>query len=279
MPIYDLSYRHWEGTLRSRAGRWRVIAEAGIRLLLAKRFFMFLLMLCWIPFFVQATYVYFELALDQGPGFGIGPWFFQYAFAWQMPALVLVTVYAGSGLVASDLAANALPLYFAKPITLVDYVAGKFAIIASFLTLIFLMPVLVLFLFTAAVDSHLEFVKANYWLLASILVYGTLIVVVTSLVILALSSMARSGRVAGATFMAVVIFSPAIGRLINLFTGSDQMLVLSVQDNISRLSDVFFRQQASIRLSPVLSLMMAVVVSAWALWVLSRRIRPVEVVA
>ncbi|MFQ5718198.1 MAG: hypothetical protein ACE5IK_01485 [Acidobacteriota bacterium] len=279
MPIYDLSYRHWEGTLKSGAGRWWVIAEAGIRLLLAKRFFMFLLMLCWVPFFIEATYVYFELALGTGPGFGIGPWFFQYAFAWQLPALVLVTVYAGSGLIATDLAANALPIYFSKPITRLDYVAGKFAIIAAFLTLVFLMPVLVLFVFTAGVDPGLGFIKENYWLLASIIAYGLLIVAATSCLILALSSMARSGRVVGVTFMGIAIFSPAIGKVISLITGSDQMLVLSVADNISRLSDAFFFQQASTHLSPLLSLLAAGVACAWAAWVLSRRIRPVEVVA
>lgn len=279
MPIYDLSYRHWEGELHSGAGRWRVIAEAGIRLLLAKRLFAFLLLLCWIPFFVEATFVYIELATGAGPGLGIGPWFFQYAFAWQGPALVLVTIYAGSGLIASDLAANALPIYFSKPITRTDYIAGKFAVIASFLALVFLMPVLLLFLFTVGIDPQLEFVKANYWLLGSILVYGTLIVVVVSLFILALSSMAKSGRVVGVTFIGAVIISPAVGTVISLITGSDQMLVLSMGHNVATLSDAVFLQQASSRLSPVLSLAAAVAISAWALWILSRRIRPVEVVA
>ena len=71
MPIYDLSYRHWEGQLRSGAGRWWVIAEAGLRLLLAKRFFLFLLMVCWIPVFIEAFYIYFELAMGQGTGLGL----------------------------------------------------------------------------------------------------------------------------------------------------------------------------------------------------------------
>ena len=279
MPIYDLSYRHWEGTLRGSAGRWRVIAEAGIRLLLTKRLFTFMLLLCWVPFFVEATYVYVELAMGAGPGFGIGPWFFQLAFAWQTPALVLVTIYAGSGLIASDLAANALPIYFSKPITRTDYIAGKFVVIVSFLALVFLMPVLTLFVFTVGIDPKLEFVKANYWLLGSILVYGTLTVAVISLFILALSSMAKSGRVVGVTFIGVTIISPAIGGVISLITGSDQMLVLSVARNMTTLSDAIFFQQATTRLSPVLSLLAAAAVVAWALWVLSRRIRPVEVVA
>ena len=278
MPIYDLSYRHWEGSLRSSAWRWWVIAEAGIRLLLAGRFFIFLLMICWIPFFIEAFYIYLELAMGQGPGFGIGPWFFQYAFTWQLPALVLITIYVGSGLIASDLAANALPIYFSKPITRMDYVAGKFAIIACFLALVFVLPVLLLFIFTIGVDPNLQFLKENFWVLFSILGYGGLIVAVVSLFILALSSMARSGRVVGVAFIGVTIFSPAVGRIISLIIGSDQVLLLSITDNISRLSDALFNQQASTRLSPVLSLLMLGLVCAWSAWVLSRRIRPVEIV-
>ena len=94
-----------------------------------------------------------------------------------------------------------------------------------------------------------------------------------------IQSRARSGRVVGVTFMAVAIFSPAVGQILSLITGSDQVLVFSVAHNISRLSDAFFWQQASVRLSPVLSVVAAAVVSLWSAWVLSRRIRPVEIVA
>ena len=47
MPIYDLSYRHWDGPLHGAERRWLVIAEAGIRLLLSYKKFVFLLMLSW----------------------------------------------------------------------------------------------------------------------------------------------------------------------------------------------------------------------------------------
>ena len=73
MPIYDLSYRHWEGPLRGAGMRWWVIAEAGIRLLLSYKRFIFLLMLCWIPFFIQAFVVYLTLVRDVVIGFNIGP--------------------------------------------------------------------------------------------------------------------------------------------------------------------------------------------------------------
>ena len=38
-----------------------------------------------------------------------------------------MTVYVGAGIVANDRRANALQIYLAKPLTRVEYVAGKLA--------------------------------------------------------------------------------------------------------------------------------------------------------
>ena len=132
MPIYDLSYRHWDGPLRGTGSRWSVIAEAGVRLPLGRRRFIFLLVLCWMPFFIEAFLLYLHFVRQLTIGFDIGPWFFQQAFFWQTLPLVLMTIYVGAGLISSDLSANALPLYFSKPITRTDYILGKFAVIAFY---------------------------------------------------------------------------------------------------------------------------------------------------
>jgi len=279
MPIYDLSYRHWEGSLLGAGRRWMVIAEAGIRLLLSYKKFVFLLMLSWVPFFVQAFMLYMIMVKGASMGFDVSAGFFQNAYAVQLFPLVLVTIYAGSGLIASDLAANALPLYFSKPITQRDYILGKLAIIAFFLTLVYIMPVLLLFIFAVGVSPDMEFVKENYWVILSILGYGALVVGMTSVFIVGLSSTSRSGRVVGVAFIAVVTFAGMIGNLLNLVLRMSQMLALSPNANLIRLSDFFFLQESGLRLHPMVSLSVAALVIAWSLWTLNRRIRPVEVVA
>ena len=279
MPIYDLSYRHWEGSLHGPERRWRVIAEAGIRLLFSYKLFVFLLMLAWIPFFIQAFMLYMIMVRGANLGFTLGAGFFQNAYYVQFFPLVLVTIYAGSGLIASDLAANALPLYFSKPITRLDYIAGKFGVIAAFLALVFLAPVLLLFLFAVGVSPDLTFVRENYWVLFSIIGYGLFVVGLTSVFILALSSTSRSGRTVGVAFIAIVIFSGMMGTILSLFLRSGQILALSVWQNLVRLSDFFFMQNSGLRLHWGTSLVVAALVVAWSLWTLFRRIRPVEVVA
>jgi ABC-type transport system involved in multi-copper enzyme maturation permease subunit len=279
MPIYDLSYRHWEGSLHGADHRWLVIAEAGIRLLLSYKKFVFLLMLSWVPFFVQAFMLYMIMVKGASMGFDVGAGFFQIAYTVQTFPLILVTIYAGSGLIASDLAANALPLYFSKPITRWDYILGKLAIIAFFLTLVFILPVLLLFVFAVGVSPDMTFIKQNYWVILSILGYGLMVVGMTSLFIVGLSSTSKSGRVVGVAFIAVVTFSGMIGTLLSVVLRSSQVLALSLGQNLIRLSDFFFMQESGLRLHPLVSFAVAGMVVAWALWTLHRRIRPVEVVA
>lgn len=279
MPIHDLSYRHWDGPLRGAGSRWRVIAEAGIRLLLARRKFTAMLMLAWAPALVQAGILYFALTGVEGVNLPIGARFFHISMGIQMLPLALVMVWAGSGLIAGDLAAQALPLYFSKPITRLDYIAGKFGIILLFLLLVYAAPPLALFLFAAGVAPDIAFLTQNWWVGFSILGYGVLIAVVGSLFILALSSLARSARIASVMFVGLVIFSDMLANMASLVTRSDLPLAFSATKNMERLADAMFGLPSSVGLPWSLSLGVGVFVALWSVWTLWRRIRPVEIVA
>lgn len=279
MPIHDLSYRHWDGPLRGPGSRWRVIAEAGVRLLLARRKFTTMLMLAWAPALVQGGILYFALTGVQGVDLPIGAQFFQISMGIQTLPLVLVMVWAGSGLIASDLAAHALPLYFAKPITRFDYIAGKFGIILLFLLLVYPAPPLVLFLFAAGVAPDVTFLAQNWWVGLAILGYGVLVAVIGSLFILALSSLARSARLASVMFVGLMIFSDMIANMASLVTRSELPLALSAAKNMERLADAMFRHPSSVGIPWGVSLFVGLFVALWSMWTLWRRIRPVEIVA
>ena len=59
MPVYDLGYRKYEGTLRSRAVRWAPIARTTFRNSVSKAFVM-VLVAAGIPFLISALAVYAE---------------------------------------------------------------------------------------------------------------------------------------------------------------------------------------------------------------------------
>ena len=58
MPIHDQSYRRYKGGRAPQGRAWTVIATAGIRHMLAKKKFLALLVLAWLPFVVRAVQMY-----------------------------------------------------------------------------------------------------------------------------------------------------------------------------------------------------------------------------
>src|SRR5918996_2298816 len=113
MPIHRERYRRRESGVDLRGGAWAVIAANGLRSLVRKRAFLFLLILSWIPVVVRGVQIW---AAANVPGMSqigmlnITPRTFRDFLDQQDPFIFFITVYAGSGLVADDIRANALQL-------------------------------------------------------------------------------------------------------------------------------------------------------------------------
>src|SRR5438093_2406589 len=107
-----------------------VITRAGIRTMFAKRAFIGLLLLAWLPFFVRAVQIYAAANLPQAAFLAPTPETFRQFLDQQQVWVFFLTVYAGAGLIAQDRRANALQIYLSKPLTRGEYVFGKFAILA-----------------------------------------------------------------------------------------------------------------------------------------------------
>ena len=59
MPIHRERYRRRDGTARTYTGRaWMVICVQGLRALVRKRAFVYLMLLAWIPCIVRAVQIY-----------------------------------------------------------------------------------------------------------------------------------------------------------------------------------------------------------------------------
>ncbi len=58
MPIYDQSYKRWEGSFKSHAFRWWVISRYGMKVAFKKRMVKRVFVLALLPFVVSAVYVY-----------------------------------------------------------------------------------------------------------------------------------------------------------------------------------------------------------------------------
>jgi ABC-2 type transport system permease protein len=104
---------------------------------------------------------------------------------------------AGPSLISRDLRFNALPLYFARPLTRLDYFLGKLGVIAALVAAVAVGPAVFAYLIGVCFSLDLSVVKDTYPVLLGSAAYGLLITLSTGPFILALSSLSRRSLYVG----------------------------------------------------------------------------------
>lgn len=278
MPIHDLSYRHWSGEWTSHPYRWWVITRQGIGLLAQRKRFIVLMILSALPFLVRTVMIYLSTVVGRSGLIRVDAAFFEQFLTQQRFFTFIIAIYAGAGLIADDLKANALQIYLSKPITRRDYMIGKLGVLVFFLALPTLVPGLLLFILAVIFESNATFLQENFWVLGSITGYSLAIIFTNALVVLALSSLTRSKRFAGINFAAIFFFSEILYGVLSGIFHSRRMVWVSLWDNIRLVGDFFFgltpREQSPTWLS---ALILAATIFAGAV-IVHRRVQAVEVV-
>jgi len=281
MPIHDQGYRRFGGTREPRGRAWLVIAKAGIRTTLGKKWFMGILLVSWIQFVVRAVMFYFSVTYGQVASsiLSTNAQTFREFLEHQEIFVFFITVFVGAGLIANDRRANALQIYLSKPLTRAEYVAGKAAILLTFLVSVTWLPAMLLLAVQTMFAGNFSFVRANAFLLPAITVYAVLQVLLATFTMLALSSTSKSPRFVAIMYAGVVFFTDAVfGTLKFLIRASGASLVSPTQ-SMAQIGDVIFRVPPRHETPVVLSLIVVLGLIALSVVVLERRIRGVEVVA
>jgi ABC-2 type transport system permease protein len=279
VPIHDQGYRRYTGTRLQPGRAWSVIARTGVRALLAKRAFIGLMLLAWLPFVVRAVQIYAAANLPQAQFLAPDARMFRQFLEQQDIFLFFITVYVGTGLIANDRRANALQIYLSKPLTRVEYIFGKFAILLTILLLVTCIPALLLLLIQVVFAGSFRFLAANLFLVPAITIYSVLQVTVDGLAILALSSLSKSSRYVGVLYAGLIFFSQAMYGIIRALTRETTMAWMSVPLDLQQLGDAIFRIEPRFQM-PLWSAFAAIAaVIAISVAVLERRVRGVEVVA
>ena len=286
MPIHTQNYRHWEGTLKTHSRtRWWIIAKAELKLLAQRKIVRLIVAIPpLIYIFVHAVLIYI---VNQVPGVEfafvkIDSEFFQkFLFRiYPFPStfiVALVAVFGGSGLIATDLKNNTLPLYLSKPISWMDYLIGKFAAIGILLGCLTLVPGLLLFL-EQSLLAGTDFLKDNYWVPFSIIAYSVIIILSTSLLILVFSSLTTNPRYAIIGFSAVWFGSIVLYEVLKEMARTSKVALVSIWANYDILGTTIFGGSPDYSVHWVWSLLIQIAVIVFCLFVLRRRIRAVEVV-
>lgn len=225
MPVYDRSYRRWDGQLSRRSLRFLPIATQGIRQALTVKGGWFLrlnyrslLFLSCVPFLI---FLFLNYVVNYRPDF-IPPAIadalkhllpirvVQYPLLLWMNRyfVMLFVVIVGSGLIARDRAAGAMPLYLSRPLTRVDYALGKFGVLAWFIGGFTILPCLLLWLFVVISSSEEGTLRATLPDLPRIFLHGGVIVLTYGSTMLAISSLFRRPMFAGLVWFAVIVTLP-----------------------------------------------------------------------
>jgi len=279
VPIHDQGYRRYGGQ-RAGAGRaWAVIARAGVRTLFARRAFIGLLLLSWIPFLVRAVQIYAAANLPQAQFLAPDARMFRSFLEQQEIFLFFITVYAGTGLIANDRRANALQIYLSRPLTRLEYIFGKFAILLALLLLVTWLPAMLLLVIQVMFAGSFAFFLGNLFLVPAITIFSLIQVSAVGLAMLALSSLSKSSRYVGVLYAGLIFFSQAVYGIVRGLTRDSTMAWLSVPLDLQQIGDVVFRLEPRFHM-PVWSafVVIALLIVSSAI-VLERRVRGIEVVA
>ncbi len=278
MPIHDQSYRRYGGGRAMPGQAWLVIAKAGIMTMLRKRAFLGLLVAAWVPFVGYAIWLYIGFNVPQAAMFAPTAKSFRDFFAWQEFCVFVLTVYAGSGLIANDRRANALQIYLSKPLMRSEYIAGKAAVLFSFILFVTFVPGILLLFLQVAFAGSFEFVRNNLFLFPAITVAALLQALLSTFTMLALSSLSKSSRYVGILYAGIIFFSAAIYSVLMAITGSTRLSWLSLGGNLSQVIDVIFRLKPRYATPWPVSLIVILALIALSISVLERRVRGVEIV-
>ena len=279
MPIHRERYRRREGGVDLRGGAWLVIAANGLRSLVRKRAFLFLMILAWIPVVVRGVQIWGAVNVPMmSQAFPVTPRMFRDFLNQQEPLVFFLTVYVGSGLIADDIRANALQLYLSRPITRTQYIAGKAAIVMAALAAVTFVPAMLLFLLVPAFAGSMTFLRENLLVLPSISAYSVVQITLSAFLILALSSLSKSRWFVAILYAGLAFFTHAVFGVLGAAVEGSAFSWVSIFANVHQVGDVLFRLPARYDTHPLVSAAVIALIIGVSMLVLSRRIRAIEIV-
>jgi hypothetical protein len=236
MPIFDQGYQHWQGPLAGHGWRWLAIVRHGVRVQLKNRILLFLVLLAWIPalLLVAAVAVWglveqknqtaldlvgsvFPAEIVRDPAAHRATmWTLAYSFFFKIEIffVMLLVVVAGPGLISRDLRFNALPLYFARPLTRLDYFLGKLGVIAALVGAVAVGPALLAYVIGICFSLDVSVVPDTLGVLLASVAYGLVITLSAGTLILALSSLTRRSLYVGIAWAGLWIISGSVGTIL-----------------------------------------------------------------
>jgi ABC-2 type transport system permease protein len=280
MPIYDQGYRRYEARSPLHQARFWPITREALRLILAKRAFLGLLAVSFLPFVVRVIQIYLVTRFPEaGRVLPIDGRLFGDFLNQQIGFTILLSIFGASGLIANDLRTGAILVYLSRPLTRRDYVAGKLLVPLALNLAVTLVPGLVLYAVGLALAPEMYLKWELAWIAPAIVAHAIAVSVVVSLLVLAVSSLSKSARVAGLGFFGLVAGLEMVRLVLQNGFNRKEAVLLSLQADLQALGVALFGVvDHQLDIPWGWPLLVLVVVSLACLAILRSRVRAVEIV-
>lgn len=149
---------------------------------------------------------------------------------------VLAMAWYGAGLICDDRRAGAHLLYFARPLTRLDYLLAHFATAFTFGCLAVLAPGLLICIVAVFNSPNFIFLTEKWPVIVATIGYSFLFVTVLSSLILAVSALSKRKSYALAAVFAVVLGTIALGGALSALMRDGDFWMVSIYSHFERVA-------------------------------------------
>lgn len=285
MAVYKRGYSRYEGELTSRWQRLMVLPRFAWPVLAGQRLVIAVLMMSAFWPLLCTIFIYLSNHSELWSSLGDGPkkflkvdgQFFLIFMNVQTGLAIALAALTGPGLIAPDLANNALPLYFSRPMTRWEYVAGRMMVLVGLLSVVTWVPGLALYATQVGMAGWTWF-KEFWWLGTAVFTSFALWIFMISLVALACSAWVKWRIVAGGCVLGAFFLSAGAGQMINAVFRSEDGTLIHPGGVLYRISGALLGVELSDGPETWTCLLSLTAMFALLIMVLERKLRPVEVV-
>ena len=286
MAVYKRVYRPYRGPRTGRWTRFMVLPRRAWQRLYEQRQVIVLTMAAYVWPLLCAVFVYLtnHAALLQGldPQFRqfiqVDASFFAVFMYVQAGFAVFLAALAGPGLIAPDLANNALPLYFSRPLTRWSYALARLTVLVGMLSFVTWIPGLILFALQVGLAGGWWFVEN--WHLGAGMVAGFLLwLLVLSLVAMASSAYVKWRIVAAAVSLAFFFILSGVAEMIDNVFRVNWGHIIDPAWSINQVWCALLGVQPPEGPGAVASASALGVTTLLLVVVIARKLRPVEIVS
>ena len=284
MAVYERTYKRYTGTLTPTWGRFTVIPRFAFHEVFRSRWFLVFFAVCFLPSVGAGGWIYFRnnmakaVPIEELQGLmPIDANFFFALLTVQASLAYCLALIRGPGLVSRDLDNNGLPLFLSRPFSRVEYVAGKFSILAVLLSVVTWVPACLLIFFQASLVKGTWFQEHSDLLFEVVISSGVFVATVV-LLALAISAWVRWKPVAAFMMLMVALGGILFGNLAAFLFNMPLLQIFNLQQVFHSVYGLFLGVEVENGLSAISAIFALVMWNSVSLFLLHWKLRAYEVV-